>query len=234
MAALHDGHQYLIEHYQIAVTPGLQLMDPHKFSHEQVKALVAGLSEGVAGSIPLPGVKQEVATIQHQLPAQVLLDQTFTTQALKARATTTPFTLVHLATHGNFDSSADNTFLQTWDGRLTVNDLRSVLNQRSLKDQQAIELLVLSACQTAEGNNRAALGMAGIAVRSGARSTLATLWAVNDASTARFITEFYQRLLQPHVSKAQAVREAQLALLQSQEFSHPFFWAPFILVGNWL
>lgn len=234
MAALHDGHQYLIERYQIANTPGLQLMNPHKFSQQQVKALVAGLSEGVAGAIPLPGVKQEVETIERQLPAQVLMDRAFTTQALKAKATTASFTLVHLATHGNFGSSAENTFLQTWDGRLTVNDLRSVLSQRSLKDQSAIELLVLSACQTAEGNNRAALGMAGLAVRSGARSTLATLWAVNDASTARFIAEFYQQLLQPQVSKAEAVREAQLALIRSKEFSHPFFWAPFILVGNWL
>lgn len=234
MAALHDGHQYLIERYQIANTPGLQLMNPHKFYQEQVKVLAAGLSESVAGTVPLPGVKQEVETIQRQLPAQVLMDRAFTTQALKAKATTASFTLVHLATHGNFGSSAESTFLQTWDGRLTVNDLRAVLSQRSLKDQRAIELLVLSACQTAEGNSRAALGMAGLAVRSGARSTLATLWAVNDASTARFIAEFYQRLLQPHVSKAEAVREAQLALIHSQEFNHPFFWAPFILVGNWL
>jgi CHAT domain-containing protein len=234
MAALYDGHQYLIERYQIASTPGLQLMSPQQFSQQQVRVLVAGLSESVAGSTPLPGVKQEVDTIQRQLPAQVLLDQSFTTQALKAKATTAPFTLVHLATHGSFGSSAEDTFLQAWNGRLTVDDLRDVLSQRSLKDQRAIELLVLSACQTAEGNNRAALGMAGLAVRSGARSTLATLWAVNDASTARFIAEFYQRLLQPQVSKTQAVREAQLALLHSQEFSHPYFWAPFILVGNWL
>jgi len=234
MAALYDGKQYLVEQYQIANTPGLQLMSPRKFSQAQVRALIAGLSEGVAGAVPLPGVKQEVDIVQRQLPAQVLLNETFTTQALKARAIASPFTLVHLATHGKFGGTAEDTYLQTWDGRLTVNDLRAVLSQRSLKNQPAVELLILSACETAEGNNRAALGMAGLAVRSGARSTLATLWAVNDASTARFASEFYQQLRQPQMGKAQAVRNAQLTLLQSKEFNHPYFWAPFILVGNWL
>jgi CHAT domain-containing protein len=95
-----------------------------------------------------------------------------------------------------------------------------------------IELLVLSACQTASGDNRATLGLAGVAVRSGARSTLATLWSVNDESTAQFMETFYQKLTQPNVSRAEALRLAQIEMIKSGN-RRPFLWAPFILVGNW-
>lgn len=234
MAALYDGKHYLIEQYQIANTPGLQLMSPRTFSQKEARGLIAGLSESRAGAVPLPGVKREIEIIQQYLPSQVLANEKFTGQALKERAVAVPFNVLHLATHGKFGATVEETYLQTWDGRLTVDNLRTVLSQRSLQQQTAVELLVLSACETAEGNNRAALGMAGLAVRSGARSTLATLWAVNDDSTAQFMTQFYQQLAQPQVGKAEAVRNAQLALLQTKSFNHPYFWAPFILVGNWL
>ncbi len=234
MAALHNGNHYLIEQYQIALAPSLQLLAPQKLQQERIHALVGGLSEAVAGTSPLPGVQQEVDQIRRQVPTQVLLNQSFTSNALRVQVQKRPFTVVHLATHGQFSSSVGDTYIQTWDERLTVQDLQALLNQRSLKNSTAIELLVLSACETARGDNRATLGMAGIAVRSGARSTLATLWTVNDASTATFTAEFYKALNQPGVSKAQAVQQAQLVLIQSQEFAHPFYWAPFILVGNWL
>lgn len=234
MAALHDGDRYLIEQYQIAITPSLQLANPRKFSSQNLRALVAGLSEGTAEAIPLPGVQREVKLIQQKIPARVLLDQEFTTQAINAETTTSPFSLVHFATHGQFSSEPEKTFIKTWDGRLTINDLQRLLKQLSTENKSIIELLVLSACQTAEGDSRAALGMAGLAIRAGARSTLATLWAVNDASTAQFIAEFYYHLLQPQASKAQAVRSAQLALIRSKEFNNPFYWAPFVLVGNWM
>jgi CHAT domain-containing protein len=97
-----------------------------------------------------------------------------------------------------------------------------------------IELMVLSACQTAEGDDRAALGLAGMAIRSGARSTLATLWAVNDESTAALMTQFYQELSNADLSKAEALRLAQIKILQNPEFSHPYYWSPFVLIGNWL
>ncbi|MBF2026679.1 MAG: CHAT domain-containing protein [Oscillatoriales cyanobacterium C42_A2020_001] len=234
IAALHDGDRYLLEQYQIAIAPSLQLLSPRPLQREQMRALVGGLSEGIAGSAPLPGVEREINQISQQISARVLLNRSFTTASLQSQVQTAPFTVVHLATHGQFSSEVDDTYVQTWDGRLTVNELQGLLNQRSLTDSTAIELLVLSACQTAEGDNRAALGMAGVAVRSGARSTLATLWAVNDDSTAAFIAAFYKALSQPNISKAQAVQEAQLSLLRSPEFKHPFYWAPFILVGNWL
>jgi CHAT domain-containing protein len=93
---------------------------------------------------------------------------------------------------------------------------------------------VLSACQTASGDDRAALGLAGLAVRSGARSTIATLWSVNDAAAAVLMTSFYQELAKPGTTKAEALRRAQLSTLSNPQFKSPYYWAPFILVGNWL
>jgi CHAT domain-containing protein len=142
--------------------------------------------------------------------------------------------VVHLATHGQFSSKAEDTFILTWDDRININQLNNVLKTRDRTESSIIELLVLSACQTAVGDKRAALGLAGMAVRAGARSTLASLWSVNDAATASFMIQFYQNLADSKVTKAEAVRRAQQSLLQNPEYSHPYFWAPFILVGNWL
>jgi CHAT domain-containing protein len=92
----------------------------------------------------------------------------------------------------------------------------------------------LSACQTAAGDNRATLGLAGLAVKSGARSTLATLWAVDDAATSAFMVQFYKEIARGGITKAEAVRQAQLFLLKQPALEHPYYWAPFVLVGNWL
>ena len=108
------------------------------------------------------------------------------------------------------------------------------MQKRETNRNNPIELLVLSACQTAEGDRRAALGLAGVAVRSGARSTLASLWAVDDKSTSAFMVEFYKQLAKSHISKADALRQAQISLIKEYGFKHPFYWAPFVLVGNWL
>ena len=142
--------------------------------------------------------------------------------------------MVHLATHGQFSSQVEDTFLLTWDERINVKNLDQLLREREGQELSPIELLILSACQTAAGDKRAVLGLAGVAVRSGARSTLATLWSVQDQSTADLISEFYRTLNQPGVSKVEALRQAQLSLLHSPQYQHPFYWAPFILVGNWL
>jgi CHAT domain-containing protein len=102
-----------------------------------------------------------VNEIRQQISSRILLNQAFTTDALKAQVQAVPFNVIHLATHGQFSSNVKDTYIQTWDGRLTATDLQGLLNQRSLTGTQAIELLVLSACQTAVGDNRATLGMAG-------------------------------------------------------------------------
>jgi CHAT domain-containing protein len=116
-----------------------------------------------------------------------------------------------------------------------VNELREFLQTTDRRRSTPIELLVLSACQTAKGDNRAALGIAGVAVRAGARSTLATLWSVNDEATADLMVQFYQELANTTVTKAEALRRAQVAILQNPKYKqHPYFWSPYVLVGNWL
>lgn len=234
MSALYNGKNYLIQNYNISLTPGLQLLAPRALKSNQIKALTVGLSEARQGFSALPAVEFEVEQIQDQLPSQVLLNQEFTQQAIENLIQKTNFPIVHLATHGQFSSKAEETFLLTWDGRINVKDLDQLLRSREQGTLNPVELLVLSACETATGDQRAALGLAGVAVRSGARSTLATLWQVNDVSTAELMTEFYQQLASQQVSKAEALRRAQLKLLQQPKYQDPYYWAPFVLVGNWL
>lgn len=234
MAVLHDGSQYLVEKYAIALTPGLQLLEPQPLRQRSLQTVVAGLSEARQGFTPLPGVAKEIDAIRSKVRSKVLFNQAFSGDAFRATVDEAPFPVVHLATHGQFSSDPDETFILTWDDRINVNQLSSLLQTSEISREQPIELLILSACETASGDDRAALGLAGVAVRSGARSTLATLWPVDDFSTADFMDQLYTDLAALRTSKAEMLRQAQLRLLHSDNYNHPFFWAPFVLVGNWL
>ena len=233
MAVLHDGEQFLVQKYSIALAPGLQLLAPKPLSQVKLKVLTGGLSEARQGFSALPGVKQEIEQISAQMPASALLNEDFVSGRLHDRIKALSYPIIHLATHGQFSSNAADTFIVTWDERVNVKEFDQLLRVRTGEKQQPIELLVLSACETASGDNRAALGLAGAAIRSGARSTVATLWQVNDESTAIFMTEFYKQLAASKTSKAEALRNAQLTLLKNREYQNPYFWAPFVLVGNW-
>jgi CHAT domain-containing protein len=233
MAALHDGQRYLIEKYSVVLTPGLQLLQPQPLDRLRLQALLAGLTQARNNFAALPNVAVEINQIEAEISAQVLLNQSFTNRAFQTKVDSTSSSIVHLATHGQFSSNADNTFILTWDGRINVKQLDQLLRFREGK-LNPIELLVLSACQTASGDKRAALGMAGVAVRSGARSTLASLWSVSDRSTASLMIEFYRQLGKPGITKAEALRLAQVALLRQDDYTSPYYWAPFVLLGNWL
>ncbi|HEY9660295.1 MAG TPA: CHAT domain-containing protein [Allocoleopsis sp.] len=232
LAALHDGQQYLIEKYSLALTPGLQILPSRSLTPGQFRTLAGGISEERPGFSALPGVAEEIEQISTLVPANVLLNQAFTTRALNEKLASAAFPIVHLATHGQFSSQVDNTFLLTWDGRIQVRDLDRLLEMGD-RQNQPIELLILSACQTAKGDKRAVLGMAGVALRSGARSTIATLWSVQDDSTSELMTQFYIQLQKPGITRAEALRQAQLSLLRSSNYQHPYHWAPFVLIGNW-
>lgn len=235
MAALYDGDQYLVENYQVALTPGLQLLEPRALGQEQLQALSVGLTESRQGFSALPGVQQEIEQIQASVPSKVVLDKAFTKENLQRQLKDSTFPIVHLATHGQFSSDPEQTFLLTWDTQINVREIRNLLKSRRNSQTKPIELLVLSACQTAAGDSQAALGLAGLAVQSGARSTLATLWSVNDRSTAKLMTELYQDLAaSDEISRGASLRQAQLALLHSEKYNHPFYWSAFVLVGNWL
>ncbi|MCU0550548.1 MAG: CHAT domain-containing protein [Leptolyngbya sp. Prado105] len=237
MSALHDGTQFLIEQYSVAITPGLQLLSPKPLNTERLNALVAGLTEARSNFQALPAVKTEVRAIQKELPSEVLLDSTFTTEKFENRLSQASFPIVHLATHGRFGSRKEDTYILTSDGQINITDLSSVLQTIDLSKQRSLELLVLSACETAQGDPQSVLGLAGIAVQSGARSTVATLWRVNDEASAKLMEVFYAELAkinQTGISKAEALRRAQLAILKDPTYEQqPFFWAPYILIGNW-
>ncbi|GET38376.1 CHAT domain-containing protein [Microseira wollei] len=230
MAVLHDGNQHLLQQYNLALAPGLQLLEPQSLGQVQLKALMLGLSESRDGFPPLPAVEKELQQIKAIVPGTVLLNQEFTGESLRQQINAAPYPVVHLATHGKFSSTADNTFILTWDGRINVKQFDTFLRVRNQARGRAIELLVLSACETATGDRRATLGIAGVAVRAGARSTLATLWPVQDVATATMMPQFYRELA-TH-GKSEALRRAQISL--SENFKHPYYWAPFVLVGNWL
>ncbi|NEO17610.1 MAG: CHAT domain-containing protein [Moorea sp. SIO3F7] len=236
MSVLYDGERYSIEKYSIAVAPSLQLIDSQANVRQNVSVLSAGVAE-VRPHRPnlgaLPGVKVELENINAEVPSLILLNESFTESNFNTEVNTSAYEVVHLATHGEFSSVAEETFLLTWDEEINLNELNTLISADQ-KQKNPIELLVLSACRTAPGDSRAALGLAGVAVRSGARSTLASLWSVDDVATTELMTRFYQRLAKGNFTKAEALRQAQQQLLQSEQFNHPLYWSAFILLGNWL
>ena len=241
-AALYDGNQYLIEKYAVVVTPGLQLINPKPLSRNNIRAIIAGASNAPSfqaeGLSPIDNVTLELAAIAKQITQKEKLEnQNFKQENIESKINSAPFNLVHIATHGKFSSNPQDTFLLDWNKRIKVRDLDSLFRVKDPTKSTSIDLLILSACETATGDKRAALGLAGVAIRAGASSTLATLWQVNDASTAEFMTRFYQQLKNPQISKAEAVRNTQIAFLtdySDTDYNRPYHWAAFTLVGNWL
>ncbi len=245
MAALYDGKQYLLEKYSVALAPSLQLLNTQSIPRSQIKVLAAGLSQQVEikGEIfpALVNVPQELEQIKTIFPkSQQLLDQEFTAGNIKQQLQV-GFPIVHLATHGVFSSDPEQTFIITGDHNTMGLDSLSTL----LSSRQGVkpELIVLSACDTATGDERAVLGLAGVAVRSGS-STIASLWSVEDMSTTRLMSQFYRELENPATKKVNALRKAQLSLIESLRASptsselqqlppHPYYWASYVLVGNW-
>jgi len=260
LATLYDGQEYLIQNYSVAIAPTLQLLEAGTLEAGSLNALMGGLSEGVQGFSPLPGVEAELTQLQDIVSAQVILNDNFTTEEISERIREVPFPVVHLATHGEFSSKVEDTFILTYNDRLNINELRELLQTADVDRPRPIELLVLSACRTAVGDDRAALGLAGVAVRSGARSTIASLWYVSDEATFRLMVALYANLASVGTTKAEALRQAQLAMINGEtEFvvrggdrgpfrtidlgdnpsqvnlnlAHPYFWSAFVLIGNW-
>ena len=234
MSALYDGQKYLVEKYSIGLAPGLQLLDPKPLQQVKLEALVGGLSEARHGFTGLENVKREIAEINTQLPSEILIDNKFTSTALQDQIANIPYPVIHIASHGQFSSNADETFILAWDKPIKVKELSNFLRQSQQTEDKALELLVLSACETATGDKKAALGLAGVALQAGARSTLATLWTVSDEATAEFMSNFYRLLAQGNLRKSEALRQAQLTLLNDPNYDTPYLWAAFVLIGNWL
>jgi CHAT domain-containing protein len=251
LAALHDGQQFLVEQYSLAIIPAFNLLDKRTTQLKNVRVLAMGASEFKQQSA-LPAVPLELSSIVDQpQKGEAWLNQDFTVAHLKARRAAYPFGIIHLATHAAFlPGSAQQSYIQFWDAPLTLNQIKD-LGLRS----PAVYLLVLSACQTALGDPQAELGFAGLAVQSGSRAALASLWTVSDVGTLMLMDGFYHQL-QTAPIKAEALRQAQIAMIKgtlkppsasliprnpqsvnpsTQEeinSSHPYYWSAFTLIGN--
>jgi CHAT domain-containing protein len=235
-AVLHDGTDYLVRAYAIAITPSLTLTAPRRLPTTKTSALLTGIAQPVQGFAGLPEVSNELATIRSHIGGRVLIDREYTAAKLSAALAKHEYAILHMATHSVVGDSPSESFLLTYDGRLTLGELGRLLRANRFRDQP-VELLTLSACETAIGDERAALGLAGMALRSGARSAVATLWLVADEPTATLMNAFYRELslrAASGISKARALQAAQIALLDAPATTHPANWAAFMLIGNWL
>lgn len=233
LAALHDGSSFLIKKFALAMTPGLTLTDPRPLNREKLRFLAVGLTISAQGFPPLPYVAEEMESIHQLYKSDQLLNNVFQTSTLEQELREGRYGALHIATHGKFSTDVNDSFLLTFDGKLTMQTLDQLVGLFRFR-QEPLELLTLSACQTGIGDDRAALGLAGVALKAGARSALATLWFINDEASAALISEFYRQLRNPTLSKAIALQRAQLKLLGDRIYEHPAYWSPFLLLNNWL
>lgn len=232
LAALRGDGAYLGERFALAVTPGLALVDPRPLSHGPLQPLLAGLSEPVDGFPPLEAVPEELAAIRALQGGEVLLDGQFEKTRLAREVAARRPAVVHIASHAVFTGDPETSFLLAHDGPIRMDALAAIVGQNRFAEQP-VELLMLSACETAAGDERAALGLAGMAVRAGARSAVGSLWTVDDAAARRFVVEFYRGLREPGVGRAEALRRAQGLLREDGRYAHPYYWSGFLMISDW-
>ena len=254
IAALHDGKGFLIEHYSIGLMPSLNLVDTRYNNIKNSQILGMGAST-FTDQNPLPAASEEVSLITQQLwQGKSFMNQDFTFDRLQSARKDTPFGIIHLATHGEFKPGVpSNSYIQLSDRKLGLDEVRQLG-----WNNPPVELLVLSACRTALGDEEAELGFAGLAVQAGVKTAVASLWYVSDEGTLALMTEFYRQLRESPI-KAEALRRAQLALLTgkarieggelrgsgeniplppemanlgNKTLSHPYYWSAFTMIGS--
>jgi len=233
MAALHDGQQFLISRFALAVTPGMDLTDLRPIDRTGVHMLSLGLTEAVQGFPALPNVKGEMDAVKALYGGTSLIDRQFLVPAVQTELQDQQYSMVHIASHGLVGNEAKDSFLLAYDDKITMDRLSQLIGMFQFR-KTSLDLLTLSACETAVGDDRAALGLAGMAVKAGARSALASLWFIDDEATSELVTEFYKQLQDPSISKAVALQRAQLKISSEPIHDHPSYWAPFLLINNWL
>ncbi|MEG4980283.1 CHAT domain-containing protein [Microcoleus sp. F8-D3] len=256
LAALHDGSKFLVEKYSIGLIPSVNLTDTSYASVKNAEVLAMGASQ-FTNNQPLPAVPAELDAIASEWKGESFLNKTFTLNNLRSQRNSQAFRIIHLATHGEFKPGApSNSYIQLADTRLTLDRVREL----GWNQPPKVELLVLSACKTAVGDDDAELGFAGLAVQAGVKSVLASLWYVSDEGTLGLMAEFYDRLKVAPI-KAEALRQAQIAMIKGQvriensrlilsnsnkelelppelakltneNLSHPYYWSGFTMIGS--
>ncbi len=288
-AALHDGKDFLIKNYAVVVTQALALTKLDERSRYFVSIFLGGVSDAVQNFDELPNVPWELASIEklysgENYVVKKLLNNHFKKEVFEEEIRKNRYIIVHIASHGRFESDPSKSFLLTYDKKLKIYRLEKLMqfqdfqntgsseetiySEKSIceipassegktpknaktaektveeliwykdypfQEEQQIypDLLTLSACETAEGNEDAALGLAGVTVKVGVKSALANLWKVDDEASSLLSVKFYEKLQNPNLTKAQALQKAQQELMEIEKFQHPYYWAPLILIGNW-
>jgi CHAT domain-containing protein len=250
MSALHDGKKYLIEKYAIATTPSLKLSDSKPLSRRNLRVLALGLSQKaeINGKSfrALDGVTREVEGVVEKIPGKKLVNELLTQTNLKQKLKQEVYSILHIATHGKFGTDPENTFIvmgkedkDKGDNQiLKFNELDRLIRETS-RNREPLEILTLTACETATGNNRSALGLAGIAVQAGAKTAIASLWSLGDEVAVIFANDFYEKLISnPKMGKAEILQSVQKSFLQegtdAKQYNHPGYWAPLVMIGNWI
>jgi CHAT domain-containing protein len=234
-ASLHDKKKFLIEKYAIVTIPSINMTDTtvSHYNKEEAETLVVGLSDAVQDFSALPSINEELRDINKIMNGKKIYKNTeYTISNVQNEFKTNDYNIVHFATHGVFGGTGKNSFLLTYESQLDMNKLEDLMSLGKYRNHQ-VDMLTLSACQTALGNERAALGLAGVAVKAGVKSAVATLWYVDDQATSLAIRELYRQLKKDNMTKAKALQNAQRMLLNKRQYWHPIYWAPFLLIGNW-
>jgi CHAT domain-containing protein len=262
IAAFSNGEQFLIEQYSLALIPSFSLTDTRYIPIANSQMLAMGISKSTEEQTPLPGVAVEVPTLTNQLwRGREFLNEAATLENLQSLSRQQRFEIVHIATHAEFKpGNVSESYIQFWNSKLRLNELREFSQKVGWEIAPKVEMLVLSACRTALGNEQAELGFAGLAVQAGVKTAIGSLWYASDEGALALMTEFYLQL-QTAPIKTEALRQAQLAMLKEQvrikggqlqlsdgrhislppeiaakgnlTLSHPFFWSGYTLVGNW-
>ncbi|WP_347239114.1 CHAT domain-containing protein [Sphaerospermopsis sp. FACHB-1094] len=228
----------------------MELADIQPVNHQNLRILALGLNEeaNVDSRIwdSLANVENEINQVIAKIPGKKLLNDDFTSDRLKAELDKQAYSIIHIATHGEFGFEPEDTFIITGKNaatgkheKLSFNELEKQIRSVT-RNSKLLELLALTACKTATGDERSTLGLGGVAIQAGAKSALASLWAVQDNSTAEIVVSFYSQLLNnPRISKGEALQSAQKELIagkmvDGRQLTHPAYWSPLVLIGNWL
>jgi filamentous hemagglutinin family protein len=234
MAVLHDGEQFLIEKYALAVTPSLTLTEPTK-QPASPKLLYTALT--ASKSPDFHPIQNYVSKLQCDFerifgPITTLTGPDFI-QSKVSQVLHTPHTITHVFSHAEFSANVRDSFIVTYNEKLSLNELEKLIAPKQYSDVP-LDLLTLSACETAKGDERAALGLAGVAYKAGARSAIGTLWPVRDDVAYYLFKQFYHTFIKEQQPKAQALQQAQRRLLKFPSWQHPYYWSAFLLIGEWV
>lgn len=262
IAALYDGKEFLIEKYSIGLIPSFSLTDTRYVPIANSSMLAMGISKSTQGQTPLPAVAVEVPTLANTIwRGKAFLNEESTLNNLESFASKQHYEIIHIATHAEFrPGNISQSYIQFWNSKLKLNELKQISQKLRWNKNPKVEMLVLSACRTAMGNEQAELGFAGLAVQAGVKTAVGSFWYASDEGSLVLMTEFYNKLRSTPL-KTEAMREAQLGLLKGQvrvedgqlvlsdnlrvplppelnisgekSFSHPYFWSGYATIGNW-